>query len=102
MTTPTPKPTVPVGERADRPEPGGPRSPILFTPAQAADRLTVRESWLRRKAGERKIPCTFLGKHLRFSEADLHAIVANGHRIAGPSRRQARRHRGPHSRRNNP
>jgi hypothetical protein len=29
--------------------------------------MAVRESWLRRKAAARAIPCTFLGKHLRFS-----------------------------------
>jgi excisionase family DNA binding protein len=49
---------------------------VLLTPAEAAIRLQVRESWLRNKAAARAIPCTFLGKHLRFSEADLAAIVA--------------------------
>ncbi|MEV6828176.1 helix-turn-helix domain-containing protein [Amycolatopsis sp. NPDC051102] len=56
---------------------------LLYTPAAAAQRLTVGESWLRRKAGQRLIPCTFVGKHLRFTEDDLRAIVAAGHR--GPS-----------------
>ena len=50
--------------------------PILYTPAEAAQRLQVRESWLRKKAAARQVPCTFLGKHLRFSPADLAAIVA--------------------------
>ena len=58
---------------------------LLYTPAAAAERLTVGESWLRRKAGQRLIPCTFVGKHLRFTEDDLRAIVAAGHR--GPSNR---------------
>lgn len=49
---------------------------LLFTPAQAAAALQVRESWLRRRAARRDVPCTFLGKHLRFSRADLDAIVA--------------------------
>ncbi|TDD53381.1 helix-turn-helix domain-containing protein [Saccharopolyspora elongata] len=44
----------------------------VYTPAEAAERLAVRESWLRRKASQRAIPCTFLGKHLRFSDKDLH------------------------------
>jgi hypothetical protein len=37
---------------------------VLLTPAEAAIRLRVRESWLRKKAAARAIPCTFLGKHL--------------------------------------
>jgi excisionase family DNA binding protein len=49
---------------------------LLYTPAEAAQRLRVRESWLRKKAAARQVPCTFLGKHLRFSPADLAAIVA--------------------------
>ncbi|SES36410.1 helix-turn-helix domain-containing protein [Actinokineospora terrae] len=48
---------------------------LLHTPAQAAELLNVRESWLRRKAGQRQIPASYLGKHLRFSDHDLHAIV---------------------------
>lgn len=40
--------------------------------------LQVRESWLRKKATARVVPCTFLGKHLRFSEDDIEAIVAAG------------------------
>jgi hypothetical protein len=30
---------------------------LLYTPAEAAVLLRVRESWLRRKAGARVIPC---------------------------------------------
>jgi hypothetical protein len=33
-------------------------------------------------AGRREIPCTFLGTHLRFSNADLLAIVRDGARTA--------------------
>lgn len=58
---------------------------LLYTPAAAAERLTIGESWLRRKAGQRLIPCTFVGKHLRFTDEDLSAIVAAGRR--GPSHR---------------
>jgi excisionase family DNA binding protein len=50
--------------------------PLLYTPAQAAALLQVPESWLRRRAAARRLPCSFLGKHLRFSRADLDAIVA--------------------------
>jgi len=56
----------------------------LYTPAQAAELLSVRESWLRRRAGRRQVPCTFLGKHLRFSATDLRAIAARGARGARP------------------
>ena len=45
-------------------------------PAEAAALLRVPESWPRRRAGRRQIPRTFLGKHLRFSAADLAAIIA--------------------------
>lgn len=51
---------------------------LLLTPAQAAARLQVRESWLRAKASARAIPCTFVGRHLRFSEQDLADIIAAG------------------------
>jgi excisionase family DNA binding protein len=51
---------------------------LLYTAEQAAELLGVKPSWLRRKAAARAIPCTFLGKHLRFSRADLDAIVAAG------------------------
>ncbi|MFI0350911.1 helix-turn-helix domain-containing protein [Actinomadura sp. 9N407] len=50
----------------------------LYTPAEAARFLQVRESWLRKKASARAIPCTFLGKHLRFSDEDIDAIVTAG------------------------
>jgi excisionase family DNA binding protein len=50
--------------------------PLLYTPGEAAQLLRVRESWLRKKAAARQVPCTFLGKHLRFSPSDLAAIIA--------------------------
>ena len=34
---------------------------LLLTPAQAAEVLQVRESWLRRRAAERRVPCCFVG-----------------------------------------
>ncbi|MEV6909462.1 DNA-binding protein [Amycolatopsis sp. NPDC051071] len=66
---------------------------LLYTPAQASQRLIIKESWLRRKAGLRQIPCTFLGKHLRFSDADLRAIVGNGSTTTQRRRSSHRRHR---------
>lgn len=49
---------------------------IMFSPAQAAALLQVRESLLRRRAARRLVPCTFLGKHLRFSRDNLEQIAA--------------------------
>ena len=59
-----------------------PAAAVLYTPREAALRLRVRESWLRRQAAARTVPCTRLGKHLRFSPADLTAILASGARPA--------------------
>ncbi|HEX3782635.1 MAG TPA: helix-turn-helix domain-containing protein [Pseudonocardiaceae bacterium] len=61
----------------------------MFTPAQAAEVLQVPESWLRRQAARRLVPCTFLGKHLRFSRADLNQIIADAARTAATSQRSA-------------
>lgn len=61
--------------RADHERRAGVR---LYMPAEAAAMLQVRESWLRKKATARAIPCTFIGKHLRFSEQDIDAIIAAG------------------------
>ncbi|MCK2243667.1 MULTISPECIES: helix-turn-helix domain-containing protein [unclassified Crossiella] len=61
--------------------------PLLCTPAQAAALLQVRESWLRRRAACRQVPCTFLGKHLRFSRLDLEQILADAARPAETTRR---------------
>jgi len=94
-------PSPPVDPPAGEPSPLGRRAatdaaplPRLYTPAEAADLLTVGESWLRRKAAARVVPCTLLGKHLRFSAADLAAIAAAAARppLTGPG---ATRRRGP-------
>ncbi len=70
--------------------------PVLLTPGQAAQLLSVPESWLRRKAGLRLIPATYIGKHLRFSPADLAAIAHAG---ARPARQPGRAPRAPQRRR---
>ncbi len=79
----SPRVTKPAGEPEQAPE------TLLYTPEQAAALLQVRPSWLRRKAAARQIPCTFLGKHLRFSAADLEAIITAGTR--GPHQPRGRR-----------
>jgi hypothetical protein len=57
------------------PNTGEVSEPVLLTAEQAAELLQVRPSWLRRKAAARAVPCRFLGKHLRFSYADINAIA---------------------------
>ncbi len=52
----------------------------LHTVAEAAEVLKVRESWLKTKAAARAIPCTFIGKHLRFSDGDIEEIMRAGAR----------------------
>jgi hypothetical protein len=52
----------------------------LHTVAEAAGILKVREPWLKTKAAARLIPCTFIGKHLRFSDEDIVAIMKAGER----------------------
>ncbi len=53
----------------------------LHTAAEAARILKVRESWLKTtKASARLIPCTFVGKHLRFSDDDIADIMRAGER----------------------
>jgi hypothetical protein len=52
----------------------------LYTAAEAAGILKVRESWLKTKAAVRLTPCTFIGKHLRFSDDDIAEIMKAGAR----------------------
>ena len=48
----------------------------LLTFTEAAQRLNVTESWLRSRVKARTVPHTRLGRFIRFTEADLDAIVA--------------------------
>jgi excisionase family DNA binding protein len=66
-------------------------APQLFTPAEAAEMLNVPESWLRKKAAARAIPCTFVGKHLRFSADDIEGIIKAGNRSPVHTIRRPRR-----------
>jgi hypothetical protein len=56
--------------------------PVLYTPEQAAKMLQVRPSWLRRRATARRVPCRFLGKHLRFARQDIEEIAASSRQPA--------------------
>jgi excisionase family DNA binding protein len=53
---------------------------LLFTTTQAAALLEVRASWLRKKTAAGLIPHTRLGRHVRFSQDDLAAIIRDGAR----------------------
>jgi excisionase family DNA binding protein len=63
----------------------------LYTPAEAAEMLKVPESWLRKKAAARAVSCTFVGKHLRFSAADIEKIIKAGAREPATRNTRARR-----------
>ncbi len=51
-------------------------APVLFTFAQAAQLTNLKESWLRKAVAQRRIAHRRIGKHVRFSQADLDALVA--------------------------
>jgi len=65
----------------------------LYTAAEAASILKVRDSWLKTKAAARLIPCTFIGKHLRFSDDDIAEIMKAGARQPVTSRERRVAHR---------
>jgi hypothetical protein len=65
----------------------------LHTAAEAAGILRVRESWLKTKAAARLIPCTFIGKHLRFSDNDIAEIMQAGARQPVTPRERGPGHR---------
>ncbi|MFE0760202.1 helix-turn-helix domain-containing protein [Streptomyces smyrnaeus] len=58
--------------------------PLLYTADQAAARLRVPASWLRKKAAAQQIPHTRLGRHLRFAETDLALLLEDGARGPRP------------------
>ena len=58
---------------------------LLYTADQAAVMLSVKASWLVRKARSGAIPCHRIGKHLRFSAGDLEQILGASSRPAAGS-----------------
>lgn len=50
----------------------------LLTTAEAAERLSVSPTFLKRAAAARTLPHTRVGRFVRWSEADLEQIVAAG------------------------
>lgn len=63
----------------------------LLTFTEAAEYLNVPESWLREKVARRKVPHTRLGKHVRFTPADLADIVRHGRQQAVADTKVTRR-----------
>lgn len=65
-------------------------TPLLMTTAEAAQTLGLTEGYLKRGAAARSIPHTRVGRYVRFSQADLAAIIAAGQvsPIVSPLRRR--------------
>src|ERR1700734_894323 len=76
-------------DRSGRVEAGWQMGGELHTVAETAQILKVRESWLKTKASARLVPCTFVGKHLRFSDDDIAEIMRVGAREPVTRRRRS-------------
>jgi excisionase family DNA binding protein len=50
---------------------------LLYTVEEAANRLGLKPSWLYERTRKNALPCRRLGKYVRFSDADLSAIIAD-------------------------
>lgn len=48
---------------------------LLFTTQEAASKLGMKPSWLYERTRRNAVPCRRLGKYVRFSDADLLAIM---------------------------
>jgi len=55
---------------------------VLYTITEAAERLNVPRTWLRDKVTARAVPHTRLGRHVRFTDAHLEAIITAGAQAA--------------------
>ena len=56
----------------------------LLTVEQAAAVLAVPTSWLKQRVSARSVPCTRLGRHIRFTRDQLVAIVTASEQPALP------------------
>lgn len=65
---------------------------VLFTFGEAAEMTGLRESWLRKAVASQAIAHRKVGKHVRFSRADIDALV-DGSAVtpapSGPARRRS-------------
>lgn len=64
----------------------------LLTFEQAAERLAVRESWLRKAVAAEQVPHTRIGRHVRFTEQNLNDFIEASQRTPLPVRPIRRRH----------
>ena len=48
-----------------------------------ADRLKVREAWVRKAVSGRKVPVTKIGKHVRFTPEHIEAISNAAEELPG-------------------
>lgn len=53
-----------------------PAPQVLFTFTEAAQMTALPETWLRKAVSARVIPHRRIGKHVRFAQADLDALIA--------------------------
>jgi excisionase family DNA binding protein len=60
-------------------------TPTLYTAAEAAEILRVKQSWLERQAAARQIPFTMLGGAYRFTADHLAVIVQTYEIVPSPS-----------------
>ncbi len=60
-------------------------TPALYTAAEAAEILRVKQSWLEHQAAARKIPFTMLGGAYKFTADHLAAIVQMHEKMPSPS-----------------
>lgn len=52
------------------------QEPRLLTLDQAAGLLAVPASWLKQRVAAREIACTRLGRHIRFTQDQVDALIA--------------------------
>jgi excisionase family DNA binding protein len=69
----------------------------LLTISEAALVLNVPENWLRKKVAAHAVPCTRIGKHVRFTRTHLDRIIESGEQppiqVVAPSQGISRRAR---------
>jgi excisionase family DNA binding protein len=51
--------------------------PVLYTFAEAAHMTSIPETWLRKAVTSRRIAFRKIGKHVRFAQADIDALVSS-------------------------
>lgn len=71
-------PTIPPPPAAEQDAGERPIECITYTIRQAAQRIGVGFYWLRDAVSARQVPCTRIGRHVRFTEEHIAAIIAAG------------------------